>query len=384
MIYDGHAYCAQDPSLGGGFEDRAEFDRFLQLFMATSRQQPVWRKRDRVPGDASGLVDPARPWDFDALREAGFRTAENGRVEWDVDGETYIKQALPPWVDHLIFTVDNLVAEMDYVGVDMALLHRTPYMSKSNEFIAECVRAYPDRIQGLAYIEEWLLASDTDACIEKLQHAINDLGLHGYQFMPHHMDLYGLDWKWASPAFTPFWDALSDLDIPVFFTLHSTSYAEYLEELRTLGRWMERYPDVTVVQTHGFNWRMFSDDEKLVVPDEVYDAAPHRQSELPHPASLRRFPPAAMGLPHAPDPPDHGEDVPSDRPGEAHLGNGHTRLPTLVDLPPESRLHPRLLRLHTAVRHGPHPRRKHGANHGSECLNRRVWMTGAQSSRRTI
>ena len=274
MIYDGHAYCAQDPSLGGGFEDRAEFDRFLQLFMATSRQQPVWRKRDRVPGDASGLIDPARPWDFDALREAGFRTAENGRVEWDVDGETYIKQALPPWVDHLTFTVDNLVAEMDYVGVDMALLHRTPYMSKSNEFIAECVRAYPDRIQGLAYIEEWLLASDTDACIEKLQHAINDLGLHGYQFMPHHMDLYGLDWKWASPAFTPFWDALSDLDIPVFFTLHSTSYAEYLEELRTLGRWMERYPDVTVVQTHGFNWRMFSDDEKLVVPDEVYDAAP--------------------------------------------------------------------------------------------------------------
>ncbi len=274
MIYDGHAYCAQDPSLGGGFEDRSEFDRFLQLFMATSRQQPVWRKRDRVPGDASGLVDPERPWDFDALKEAAFRTAENGRVEWDVDGETFVKQALPPWVDHLTFTVDNLVAEMDYVGVDMALLHRTPYMSKSNEFIADCVRAYPDRIQGLAYIEEWLLASDTDACIRKLQHAINDLGLHGYQFMPHHMDLYGLDWKWASPTFTPFWDALSDLDIPVFFTLYSTNYAEYLEELRTLGRWMERYPDVTVVQTHGFNWRMFADDEKLVVPDEVYDAAP--------------------------------------------------------------------------------------------------------------
>ena len=24
MIYDGHAYCAQDPGLGGGFDDRAE------------------------------------------------------------------------------------------------------------------------------------------------------------------------------------------------------------------------------------------------------------------------------------------------------------------------------------------------------------------------
>ena len=235
--------------------------------MATSRQQPVWRKRDRMPGDASGLVDPARPWDFDALKEAAFRTAENGRVEWDVDGETYVKQALPPWIDHLTFTVDNLDRRDG--------LRRRRHGASPSHALHEQVQRVHRRLRSRLprpypgsrlHIEEWLLASDTDACIRKLQYAINDLGLHGYQFMPHHMDLYGLDWKWASPTFTPFWDALSDLGIPVFFTLYSTNYAEYLEELRTLGRWMERYPDVTVVQTHGFNWRMFADDEKLVVP----------------------------------------------------------------------------------------------------------------------
>ncbi len=274
MIYDGHAYCAQDPSFGGGFDDPAEFWRFLQMFMASARQQPVWRKRDRKPGDSSGLSDPARPWDFDALEDAGFRTAPNGKVEWDVDGEVFVKQALPPWVDHLTFTAENLVAEMDYGGVDMALLHRTPYMSKSNEFIAECVRQYPDRIQGLAYIEEHLIASETDASIAKLERAINELGLHGYQFMPHHMEIYGLERKWDGPDFRPFWDAVADLDVPVFFTVSASDYDEYLAELHAIGAWMERYPDVTVVQTHGFNWRMFSDDEKLEVPDEVFDAAP--------------------------------------------------------------------------------------------------------------
>lgn len=274
MIYDGHAYCAQDPRLGGGFEDRAEFERFLQLFMATSRQQPVWRKRDRTPGDSGGLVDPARPWNFDALKKAGFRPASNGRVKWEVNGETYVKQALPPWIDHLTFTVENLVAEMDYVGVDMALLHRTPYMSKSNEFIADCVRKYPNRIQGLAYVEEWLIASDIDASIRKLERAIGELGLHGYQFMPHHMELHGVDLPWLDPEFMPFWDALSTMNVPVFFTLHAADYRQYLGTLRTLCRWMDRYPDVTVVQTHGFNWRMFADERRLAVPDEVFEAAP--------------------------------------------------------------------------------------------------------------
>lgn len=274
MIYDGHAYCAQDPSLGGGFDDPAEYWRFLQMFMASARQQPVWRSYDREPGDSSGLIDPDRPWDFDALKDAGFRTATNGKVEWDVNGETYVKQALPPWVDHLTFNVYNLVAEMDYAGVDMALLHRTPYMSKSNEFIADCVNAHPDRIQGLAYIEEWLIASETDVCIAKLDHAINELGLHGYQFMPHHIDIYGLERNWDGPEFKPFWDVAASLNIPIFFTLGADDYTGYLVEMQRLRLWMERYPNVTVVQTHGFNWRLFSDDKRLEIPDEVFEVAP--------------------------------------------------------------------------------------------------------------
>ena len=242
--------------------------------MATARQQPVWRKNDRSPGDSSGLVDPLHSWEFEGLRNARFADVDHGKVEWDVDGETYVKQALPTHLQNLTYSPEMLVAEMDYAGVDMALLHRTPYMSKSNKYIAECVQAFPERLQGLAYVEDWLIPTKPDASIAKLDHAINVLGLHGYQFMRHHLDLYGVNDPWDGPRFSPFWDAVESLGIPVFFTLGADTYESYLDEMKRLRRWMERYPDVVVVQTHGFNWRLFSDGTSLEVPDEVYDAAP--------------------------------------------------------------------------------------------------------------
>ena len=53
---------------------------------------------------------------------------------------------------------------------------------------------------------------------------------------------------------------MTELEIPVFFTLGAAgSPAAYLDELRALRTWMDRFPDVDVVMTHGFPWRMFAD-----------------------------------------------------------------------------------------------------------------------------
>ena len=37
------------------------------------------------------------------------------------------------------------------------MLHRTAYLGIGNDFVANCVRQYPDRLQGLAFIEPWLV-----------------------------------------------------------------------------------------------------------------------------------------------------------------------------------------------------------------------------------
>ena len=171
---------------------------------------------------------------------------------------------------------------MDYAGVDWALLHRTPYLGIGNDFIADSARRFPDRIQGLAHVEEWLVQKEPEASIGKLERAIKELRLSGLQFLPDQLDLYGQTEGWDSPGFRPFWDAVASLNIPVFLTPgysylaspDGPSLEAYLAELGILRRWMERYPDVTVVLTHGFSWRMFIEGETLSVPDQVFDAAP--------------------------------------------------------------------------------------------------------------
>ena len=281
MIYDGHAYCFPDVREDGGFADPDEFRRHLQLAMA-SHFQPAWRKRDGAPADTSGLFDLSEPWSFDGLKEADFRPTGHGRFEWTVGNEEFYKQYMPPLVHDMSYPAESLVAEMDYAGVDRALIHRTPYLGISNEFIADCVRRFPKRLDGLAYVEEWLVQPEPDASIEKLERAIKGLGLSGLQFIPSHLYLYGQTEGWDGPGFRPFWDAVAALNIPVFIT-QSYGYLAarglmplegYLEELRAVRRWMESYPDVKVVLTHGFSWRMFKEEDSLTVPDEAFEAVP--------------------------------------------------------------------------------------------------------------
>jgi len=119
---------------------------------------------------------------FDALQEAGFRTGDHGLVEWSVAGERYVKQALPPWTVDFSYPPESLVAEMDYVGIERALIHRTPYMTDSNTWIGACVRRFPDRLDGLAHIPEWRIEGEMDAMIAELYRAINTDGLVGLQF----------------------------------------------------------------------------------------------------------------------------------------------------------------------------------------------------------
>ena len=188
---------------------------------------------------------------------------------------------MPPSVTNMSYTAADLVAEMDYAGVDMALLHRTPYLGLGNKFTYDCVQSFPNRLQGLAHVPEWEIAEKMDGSIEMLQHAIRDLGLSGLQFLPDHMSLYNKSEDWDSEKFDPFWRALEKLNVPLFITPGYTSLAgksdlvENLNyQLRKVGSWMKKYPSIKVVWTHGLAWRLFIDEDGLSIPDSVYRATP--------------------------------------------------------------------------------------------------------------
>ena len=161
MIYDGHAYCF--PNLGGygGFADPEQFRRHLQLGMAR-HFMPAWRKSDRAPADDLGLADPDGGWSFDALNDVDFKAASHGKFEWTVDGEVYVKQYMVPSVVDMAYPAESLVAEMDYAGVDHALLHTDPMLGRDTTFLAECVQHYPDRLHSMAPVDEGRIIEETD------------------------------------------------------------------------------------------------------------------------------------------------------------------------------------------------------------------------------
>lgn len=273
MIVDSHAYCFTAPDTLAG---HPTVDAHLGLWQWAYGQhhQPAFRVRDRAPGDAAVLLE--------ATEEAGLRLApgrdfrvdrEQGRLVWTVEGEDYTKHFLPP--NTLEFGPGALIGEMDYAGIDWALLHADATLSKDVAYLASCVRGHPERLRAMGPVDEWRIPTEPDAVIGQAVEAIEVHGLHALKVIPAYayrmVGAEGFD----QPAWRPFWDAVSQLDVPIFFTLGakpgSTDPRQgFLDEMWTLVRWMDRYPDVQASITHGFPWRDLVVDDRIEVPGPMW------------------------------------------------------------------------------------------------------------------
>ena len=280
MIVDSHVYTflpADDPR---GYSSVEEHMARVQASNAR-HHQPAFRLSDCAPS-SSMVLNPEGAYDLDGLPDLDFRLdREAGRVVWTVDGEDHTKHYYPPNLRNLEFTPHSLIGEMDYAGVDVALVHTDAMLVRDSGYLAESVSLYPDRLRAMAPVDEWRIPGETDAVIAELTTAITDHGLHAIKF---NMPLAAPDGSgsWDDGPYRPFWEAATALGVPVFFTLGTgssktrlvTSVEEqrhgYLEELATVTRWMERYPDAICSLTHGFPWRVFLEGDRIVLPDAIW------------------------------------------------------------------------------------------------------------------
>ena len=216
MIIDSHAYCFEPADSPRGYADSREHLREVQMSHAR-HHQPAFRIRDRVQGP-SDVLDPKGDGRLDDLPDLNFRVDRAaGRVLWDYRGETYTKHYYPPNLRNLEFTPESLIGEMDHAGIDMTLLHTNAMLGRSNEYQAECVRRYPDRLLSMATVDERLIHTDVDSVIASVTTAIRDLGLHAIKFSSGGYIVS--DEPWDRGPYVPFWEAVSTLGVPVFFTL---------------------------------------------------------------------------------------------------------------------------------------------------------------------
>jgi predicted TIM-barrel fold metal-dependent hydrolase len=279
MIVDSHAYCFPPLEHPAGHPSTEEHIKWVQVSQA-GHHQPAFRIRDRAPGD-SRVLSPSGRDDVSDLPDLDFGADnEKGRVVWTYKGEKYTKHFYPPNLRNLEYTPHSLIGEMDYAGVDAVLLHTDPMLTRDSAWLAECVRAHPDRIRSMAPVDEWRIIDESDAVIGELTEAIKTHGLHAIKFIPPLAYITG-DAEWDDGPYRPFWEAATALGVPVFFTLGTTRKTGpavtdadhvdgYLEQHDILMRWMERYPNVVCSLTHGFPWRVFLDGDGLTLPEKIW------------------------------------------------------------------------------------------------------------------
>jgi hypothetical protein len=187
MIVDVHAHAF--PPLAGacGFESVEAHMRFLQVHLAV-----------RGP-----VVDRTGP-DFGATEDVGFRVGRFGRLEWSKDGVPGYTRWMSPSLQDMHAPPELMVAHMDSIGVDRAVLYRSHVYGEIDDYLADCVRRFPTRLTAVAQIAE--AEGDRPAQLDRLRRAFRELGLKGLYYEIQSFRVAGSPYTVDDPRFNPVWE----------------------------------------------------------------------------------------------------------------------------------------------------------------------------------
>ena len=279
MIIDGHSYCLPQLDSKVGYPTLEHKMKLLQSELG-GHIQPVWNVADRKRADNSTLIDQHTG----DLRDVEW-TRVNGGLAWKIDGQTYTKQYVPPML-HNLESPEVLIREMDYAEVDVGLLHTYPMIGTPkflNDYLNKAVQKFPKRLYRLISITEGDLIRDVDKVIEMIDEQRRLGGVAGLQFIPgfYYQSLDdSSSGNWNSDSLRPFWNAIYEMNLPVYFTLvggrgskiYERSWMDsYLAEQRVLLGWLNQYPGLNVVVTHGLPWTAYLENGQINFPEEIWD-----------------------------------------------------------------------------------------------------------------
>lgn len=253
MIIDSHAHLhpSQADPEDWDAADRAAALRDQQRVLYTYHRPSAVTGSGETVRDAWKLLwDERQPHSWAGRADVNFRI-DGGRFAWDKDGVTY-SALVRPAAD-----AAHLIALMDAVGVDRAVLHASlPY----NRFYGRIARTYPGRFLPLAYLKYEECVDDT---IAALRAAVDD-GLVGL-FMNPLPGWGGFD-DFHAPRFDPLWREVERRRLPVYAMGFVSLDDDYAATVPRLQEWVERFPSLRRVLVHGFPPYLLLDGAQYRVP----------------------------------------------------------------------------------------------------------------------
>ena len=275
MIIDAHLHIFPRSGAESGGEDPRVNMRFLQYHMRGAKlrrsSDGAWVDEPRLdfPGDDMRDMPDV---DF-RMHDCGF-----GRARVKIEGMEYYLQVHPSDLESNSAPPERMIPLMESVGVDMGVLQHDHIYGALNEYYHDAMRRFPGRFIALAQIREW--EADREIQHQRLRRAIVEQGHKGLYFSVEPFALSNYADHLDDAKFEPLWDLVRELEVPVWWYLHSrrggSCYASparfggFMEHVAELNRWAEAHPDIPAMLTHGFDsFSMRTGQEKYRIPDDL-------------------------------------------------------------------------------------------------------------------
>lgn len=236
-----------------------------ELRMQNLQRIFLWHKQPvrRVTDDAVVAGEPLHLYDgissgISHLKDVNMRVGKFGRIEWTHDGVDYYRQWQPPNLQEMVAPADYMLAQMDYAGVDKAVLSRGRAYGMINEWLTDVCRAHPDRLAASAQINEWEAFEDDQ--LEELRRCVEEFDCRALYFEDNEFFRIDYRYDYDDRLFDRFWDEVARLKVPVQWELRirkDFGPTEWEDQWRRLLAHVRNRPDIEHVITHGFDMRLF-------------------------------------------------------------------------------------------------------------------------------
>ncbi len=248
MIIDIHAHAFPHQGGAAGHKDAQTY-----LMMQQSRVHNWWGRMVTNTLDRKYIPNPGE--------DVAFRVGKYGRYYWTKHGIECWLQRCPTIMGQMEWPPEQMMAFMDEVGVDKAILQAggtyAGYMEMNycREYFADCMKRW-HRFFGTITIDYDIQKSEDyrEAELRKLRDSVTHTGMRGV------IDSYPIGQKIDDDKFEPLWDEISRLKVPYFFIISARPAGvtdpkkDYLESLRQVENVLKRFPDVNgIMESLGGN-----------------------------------------------------------------------------------------------------------------------------------